>query len=290
MCEVIIENEQLKVGIHLFGAELSSVYSKEFHTEYMYHPDGIHWNKQSPILFPNIGFYMNDSFYYKGEEYPARKHGFARDYPFRLESKQKESATFIQTNEDIEENYPFEFELRLQYRLVENRLLMTYSVKTKNEEMYFAIGGHPAFNVPLEENLTFEDYRIHLESNRNIEQLAMDMPYLVSLNGPTVVKNDFSLHHDLFKNDVLLFKSNQSKIIGKLYSKKGKRAVTVELDNMNALGVWTNPDDSPFVCLEPWDGYPDVRDAYDKNIENKVNVLKITANEPYESTATFIFE
>ena len=42
--------------------------------------------------------------------------------------------------------------------------------------------------------------------------------------------------------------------------------------------------------LEPWYVYPDVRDAYDKNIENKVNVLKITANEPYESTATFIFE
>ena len=24
--------------------------------------------------------------------------------------------------------------------------------------MYFGIGGHPAFNVPLESSLTFEDY------------------------------------------------------------------------------------------------------------------------------------
>ena len=42
MEKIFIENEYLKVGIKLFGAELTSVVSKESDAEYMYQPDGIH--------------------------------------------------------------------------------------------------------------------------------------------------------------------------------------------------------------------------------------------------------
>ena len=84
MEKIFIENEYLKVGIKLFGAELTSVVSKKTDTEYMYQPDGIHWNKQSPILFPNIGAIRENSFVYEGKTYPARKHGFARDYCFSI--------------------------------------------------------------------------------------------------------------------------------------------------------------------------------------------------------------
>ena len=79
MEKIFIENELLKVGINLFGAELNSVVSKETFTEYMYQPDGIHWNKQSPILFPNIGAIRENSFVNEGKTNPARKHKFARD-------------------------------------------------------------------------------------------------------------------------------------------------------------------------------------------------------------------
>ena len=39
---------------------------------------------------------------------------------------------------------------------------------------------------------------------------------------------------------------------------KGKRSVTVHLNGIEAVGGWTMPDDSPFICFEPWDGYPDL--------------------------------
>ena len=109
MENIFIENECLKVGVKVFGAELTSVFSKETNTEYMYQPDGIHWNKQSPILFPNIGAIKENSFIYKGKKYLARKHGFARDYAFCLEEKGDSFATFLLTNEMANESYPFEF-------------------------------------------------------------------------------------------------------------------------------------------------------------------------------------
>ena len=112
MDNISLENKFLKVRVKLFGAELTSVFDKETHTEYMYQPDGIHWNKQSPILFPNIGAIRNNSFSYKGNDYEARKHGFARDYAFKLEDNGSDFATFLLTNEMIEENYPFDLEYR----------------------------------------------------------------------------------------------------------------------------------------------------------------------------------
>ena len=277
MENIFIENEYLKVGIKLFGAELTSVISKETNTEYMYQPDGIHWNKQSPILFPNIGAIRENSFVYEGKTYPARKHGFARDYAFRLEEQGESFATFLLTNEMIEEEYPFNFELRLQYTLESNELKMIYSISTTSPELYFAIGGHPAFAVPLEKGLTFEDYHIQLESEAPVSKLEL-------------TEGDFALHHDLFTNDVLLFKSKDPKFKGKLYSPKGKRSVTVHLNGIEAVGVWTMADDSPFICFEPWDGYPDLASETTLNLEEKKNILRITKDTPYQSCATFVFE
>ena len=155
---------------------------------------------------------------------------------------------------------------------------------------HFAIGGHPAFRVPLEEGLSFEDYRIQLDSESSIHKLELEIPYLASLEGVSYPEKEFRLHHDLFTNDVLLFKSISPHFKGKLYSQKGNRSVTVLLNGIGALGVWTMPDDSPFVCFEPWDGYPDLANDFTQNLEEKKNVLKITNKTPYQSTASFIFE
>ena len=167
---------------------------------------------------------------------------------------------------------------------------MSYFVTTQSPEMYFAIGGHPAFRVPIEDGLSFEDYRIQLDSESSIHKLELEIPYLASLEGISYPESEFQLHHDLFTNDVLLFKSNSSHFKGKLYSPKGNRSVTVLLNGIGALGVWTMPDDSPFICFEPWDGYPDLANDFTQNLEEKKNVLRITNKTPYQSTASFIFE
>ena len=49
-------------------------------------------------------------------------------------------------------------------------------------------------------------------------------------------------------------------------------------------------DDSPFICFEPWDGYPDISTESTLDLEEKKNILRITSDKPYQSTATFVFE
>ena len=110
------------------------------------------------------------------------------------------------------------------------------------------------------------------------------------MEGVPFTQGDFSLHHDLFTNDVLLFKSITPNFKGKLYSPKGTRSVSVHLNGIESLGVWTMADDSPFICFEPWDGYPDISTESTLNLEEKKNILRITSDKPYQSTATFVFE
>ena len=64
-----IENDELCVRVKEFGAELTSLYCKSNHTEYLWQGDPAVWSGQSPILFPIIGRLKNDLYTIGGKEY-----------------------------------------------------------------------------------------------------------------------------------------------------------------------------------------------------------------------------
>ena len=57
-----IENEQIRIGVKEFGAELTSFYNKQNHTEYLWQGDSEIWGGQSPVLFPIIGRLKDDRY------------------------------------------------------------------------------------------------------------------------------------------------------------------------------------------------------------------------------------
>ena len=148
---VNLENEFLKVTISTHGAELISVINKENGLEYMWQANPAHWKRHAPILFPNVGKYKDGKFIYNGKEYKQAQHGFARDMEFALIEKTNNSAFFeLLYNDDTLKVYPFKFSLVLGFILEKNELTLTYEVaNVDDKKMYFQIGGHPAFNVPL---------------------------------------------------------------------------------------------------------------------------------------------
>ena len=63
----------------------------------------------------------------------------------------------MNTSEGTLENYPFQFELIVEYRIEENKLINTYTViNTFEEDIPFSIGGHPGFAL----NDNFENYSL----------------------------------------------------------------------------------------------------------------------------------
>ena len=64
-----IENDYLRVGVKEFGAELTSIVSKETGYEFMWQGNPDIWSGQSPILFPIIGRLIDDKYTLDGKEY-----------------------------------------------------------------------------------------------------------------------------------------------------------------------------------------------------------------------------
>ena len=155
---VQIENEFLIATFAEEGAELG-LQSKETGIEYIWQGNPEFW-APCARTFPIVGRLKEDTYMYQNQAYHLTQHGFARDQVFDVIEKGGEEVSFsLKSTKETKKKYPFDFELVITYTLEHQELTVNYQVEyTGKEEMYFGIGGHPAFNVPLESSLTFEDY------------------------------------------------------------------------------------------------------------------------------------
>ncbi|RAZ93590.1 aldose 1-epimerase family protein, partial [Klebsiella oxytoca] len=67
------------------------------------------------------------------------------------------------------EKYPYEFILKLGYRLLSEGVEVLWQVENPGQEdLPFSIGGHPAFNCPMEEGEKQTDYQIYLDARGEV--------------------------------------------------------------------------------------------------------------------------
>lgn len=142
-----MENERLCIEISEHGAEVTRIYDKKKETELLWEGNPTYWKRHSPILFPNVGKTYKNKVKINGISYPTSGHGFARDNDFKCICTKPDKAAFLfSSGEETKEVYPFDFELIVTYILKENSLIVKWEVhNTGDDDMYFTIGGHPAF-------------------------------------------------------------------------------------------------------------------------------------------------
>ena len=266
--------------IDYHGAELISFTNPEGH-EYMWQGDPAFWAKHSPVLFPIVGTLKNNSYTYKGQEYQLSRHGFARDMEFSLTHHSDNQAVFsLQFTNETLEKYPFRFWLQINYRLMNNTLLIGYSVINEGTgKMPFALGAHPAFSIPG----TFSDHSLQFDKGNSLKAFLLEND-LLSDNFETMPLENRSLplNYDLFRNDALILKNIPSKSVSIM--KGQEKVVTVSYDDFPHLGLWTKQD-APFLCIEPWFGYSDTLDA-SGNIMEKESILKLDAEGVFNTNFT----
>ncbi|MEA5404293.1 aldose 1-epimerase family protein [Arcicella sp. DC2W] len=254
-----IENQFLRVSINPLGAELVSLFNKENNAEYMWNADPAFWGKSSPVLFPIIGALKNNQYCYQGKTYTLPRHGFARERVFSVETQSELSITLLQKEDEATlKVFPFAFEFRLIYTLNEKTLSVSYSVKnTGNNEMYFSVGGHPAFAVPLSDDTVYEDYYLEFNQTEDFPRWELADGGLIKNEATTFLENTnrLPLTKELFYQDALVFKHQKSTAIV-LKSDKVSSQLTFTFENFPFLGIWAAPN-ANFVCLEPWCGIAD---------------------------------
>jgi galactose mutarotase-like enzyme len=236
----------------------------------MWSGDAKFWSKKSPVLFPIVGTLKNNSYEYGGKTYRLGRHGFARDMEFAVTYQCNDAITFtLLSNEFSKQIYPFEFSFSIEYSLQQNRLDVSYIVENSGTKiMYFSVGAHPAFRVPLVEGTEFEDYFLLFESVENAGRYPLSEGLIETFTYPVLNNSKLlPLKKSLFYEDALVFKHLHSKSIA-LLSHKAPNGLKMNFDGFPYLGLW-NAKDADFVCIEPWCGISDGVEASGKLSEKE---------------------
>lgn len=282
-----IESTTIKATINPKGAELTSLVHKEHGLDYMWSGDPAFWGKHSPVLFPIVGALKSNTYFHKGHSYSLPRHGFARDQQFAVESQSADAITFlIKNNEASLKVFPFTFEFRIRYTVLDNSLAVTYEVtNTGREELYFSVGGHPAFRVPLVEGTQYADYYLQFEKVEEAPRWPISPDGLIETTSQPLLQHidRLPLTKELFQKDALVLKSLQSTRIA-LRSDKTERALIMDFPGFPFFGIWAAKN-ADFLCLEPWCGIADSVDT-NQELAGKEGINQLAAAEVFTRTWT----
>ena len=281
---VTIKNEFITARFNEVGAELKSLVCND--REYMWpgHPEV--WTGTSPIMFPICSGLKEDKYLLKGKEYTLQKHGFIRFKTFDVENKTDDSVVFLHKSDDeTKVAFPFDYELRVIYKLEGKTLNVDYSVKNLSDDiMYFNIGSHEAYSTPE----GIEDYDVVFPEK---ETLNANILYgnLLSNQTMPIIKDTqvLPLYDKYFTIDALVFKQFKSRS-ATLRNRKTGKAVKVDFPDAKYLLLWHKPG-SPYICLEPWNGICDiVGSSYDITEKEGVTALESGKEFNYIHSMTIV--
>ena len=279
-----LKSDKLEIKVSTLGAELQSIKGADGF-EYLWQGDPQYWDGRSPILFPIVGGLPGGKYSWKGVTYEMGSHGFARKSEFDLAKQTEDTLELkLSDSEETRKQYPFAFDFYVIYTVRGNTVSEGFRVVNKNAEtMPFSVGGHPAFNCPMDEGKDYGDYTITFEKTETaVRYIKADK----ALTGETLpfLENESKkqLSHEWFKRDAVILKGIQSHWAE---LSAGGRSVRVDFAGFPDFGIWSCVNDGPYVCLEPWYGIDSFHTDSGK-LEEKYGIQFLPAGETFEAAFT----
>ena len=233
--------------------------------------DVIHWPETvqedfaktrggNPILFPFAGTsYANEvKDHWKspeGEVLPMPQHGFARNSAFRIASIDEYGfAAELEKDEATSIYYPYDYGLTVVYRFAELCVQVSLILENYGDKAIpWSPGYHFYFHLPWRRGLERKDFILKIPAKNAYAYEANGI--LRKLTRPTGEER-FSekslvnrIHADLKEPEAIFGTAN------------GEENISVRIEgggtgSTRTFVTWTERDDSPFYCVEPWMGFP----------------------------------
>ncbi len=141
------------------------------------------WRGKAPLLWPAVGRNYTECYlkrlkigeanprlgeYVLGDRvYPISIHGFAMSKPWQIiESSEDSLLCGLTSDEDTKKCYPFDFTLEVKYTLKGTKIIALYRVKSESQGLFFSIGNHITFNLPLGGIGTYTDTLLRASSTK----------------------------------------------------------------------------------------------------------------------------
>src|SRR3954468_6537810 len=202
----VIQSAGLHATIKAHGAEMCSLRDGSG-TEFVWQAEPA-WPRHAPLLFPIVGRLANDELQHGGRTYRMTQHGFARDSRFAwAERGESRCVLVLEDSETTRALYPFAFRLTATYALDESGLDLSLTiVNSSKETLPASIGGHPAFNWPLQPGVAKESYALTFANAEPSPVRRLDGGLLRPATESSSIKGSvLSLSESLFVDGAIIF-------------------------------------------------------------------------------------
>lgn len=286
--EHTIGNGQLTVTVAEQGAQLMSILGADG-VEYLWQGDPTYWPDRALNLFPYVARLTEGAYFLDGKLYSMDIHGLAPYRRFSVTEHTEETLELtLKSDESTRESYPRNFVFRIRYALEDSTMAVSYVVENRDEKiMYFGLGGHPGFNVPLAPGKSFQDYRLRFGENCQPRRVDFsDDCFLLGTDSPFPLEKNavLPLRHDLFDQDAIVLKDMAREVT--LEAVGDDHAITVRFPQMPYLGLWHCPKtDAPYICIEPWCSLPSTKGKITA-LEQQPDLITLAPGDIYRNTWT----
>lgn len=281
---ITIKNQCLKVEINEKGGCLNSIQKDGY--EYLWQGSEDSWTGKDVAIFPFIARLKDGNYFVDGVEYKMKNHGLCRYATLNVVDQSENGVSLnLTANEDTLSQYPYKFSFTAKYALDGAKLTVEYIVNNiDNKNIYFGIGGHPAFNIPF----VRENDLDNIDGNTIVfEKEINPKNYYLDENGSFIThKGDFekltkiNLSKSIFqKYKTLMFTDEKINKV-QLIKKDGKN-VTMQLNNPKTVAIWTKEKFGGYICIEPWNGIPDLANPQ-KELSKKDGINSLAPNGIYK--------
>lgn len=214
----------------------------------------------NPILFPFCArtFDRGDGGFWRDRHdvrRPMPMHGFARQGRFRTTRLDEDGFDAVLVpGDEARAAYPFAYEFTVSYRFGPLGLACKFELENLGgEPLPWSPGHHFYFRVPWTEGLGRSGYLVRIDAERRLRQ----DPTGKLVPGPELAVNE-RLDNAALVDTIHTGLRSPAVVFGE----RGQPGdVTVRIDGPRlppgaAFVTWTQADDSPFYCVEPWMGPP----------------------------------
>jgi galactose mutarotase-like enzyme len=272
---ISLQSPELSAAINPMGAQLSILRDSKGH-DLLWNGDASVWAGRAPLLFPIIGELAGGALRVGSKEYKLPRHGFARNSAFQVVSTSSNAATFrLSASDSTRAVYPFAFQLDVSFALAGATLAIKSAVRNPGDTPLTAsVGYHPGFRWPLPYGQPRDAHFIEFERDEGRFIRRLDAHGLLAPNGqPTpVVDRRLVLDDALFRDDVVIFDNLRSHSV--TYGAAVGPRLRVDYPDATYLGIWTKPNNAPFICIEPWHGIADTA-GFTGAFQDKLGVFTI---------------
>lgn len=239
-----LRSSRLCAQVGDLGAELLSLCSPDGE-EQLWSGDSAVWGRRAPAIFPILGGWPKGYYLDEGRRYVMDKNGFARSAVFQTVCAEEDRVAFLlRENAETESQYPFAFELKIEYSIEETKLRIQFQVaNTGDRPMPAGVGLHPGFCWDRGRDGAY----LRLSQPQTLEAFHPDgrrYPFLWE-------ENRIDLLDDMFRSGAITMENVRSEWIELCRPEKDWN-VRVHHEGFAYVTIWSmNRPDAAFVCIEP---------------------------------------